>query len=263
MAGFILWRGTSLLDGVSPVAVFVTLGSVNRKTGDMDQAWILRTDVHPWHAARTGQDAAICGACRHRGPSKTRSCYVSVQHGPAAIYRAYLADETRPGPRLYPTKYGHDAARALAGRFLRIGAYGDPAAVPVWAWEPLFDRLAGWTGYTHQWRTCDRSYKRFLMASVDSQDERAEAQALGWRTFRVRLTAALLPGEIVCPASREAGHRLTCVQCRICSGHSGRNAGRDVAIYSHGQGEARFFRSAQAALMFHVEHSEDEANPIA
>lgn len=115
MAGFVLYRGTSLLDGVSPVAVIITGDSRNRKTGDMNQAWIIRTDVHPYHAVRTGQDDAICGNCRHRGVPAVRSCYVSVQHGPAGIYRAYHRGK-------YPTLVGDDASRALAGRFLRIGA---------------------------------------------------------------------------------------------------------------------------------------------
>lgn len=87
------------------------------------------------------------------------------------------------------------------------------------------------------------------MASVDTENEFEAARALGWRTFRVRLTSALMPGEIVCPASQEGGHKTTCIDCRICSGHAGANNRKSVAIYSHGQGTVRFFKSAQSAFL--------------
>lgn len=238
MSGFVMYEGVSRLDGVSPLALIVTLGSRNRKTGDIDQAWILRSDLNPIRAVLQRKDDAICGSCRHRTPG-ARSCYVNVFRAPNAIYEAYQAGKY---PRGYP--------RDLAGRFLRIGAYGDPAALPRFVWEPFFDYLQGWIGYTHQWRTCDRAYKTFLMASVDTEAERDEAIRAGWRTFRVRHTETrLLDGEIVCPASAEAGHRTTCDRCRLCSGATvGKGSTRSVAIYAHGQATVAFFRSAQAAL---------------
>lgn len=239
MAGIILYEGTSRLDGISPVALIITFDSTNRKTGPMDQAWILRTDVHPLLAINSGEDSAICGECRHRGPSRAeRSCYVIVSFAPAGIFRAYKRG-------LYP----RGAPVDLRGRNLRMGAYGDPAAIPIDVWEPLLDKLAGWTGYTHQWRTADRAFKRFLMASVDTEAECNEARADGWRTFRVRQTERLLPGEVVCPASAEAGHRTTCQRCRLCSGNAfGQGPAKTVAIYAHGQATAAFFRASQIPL---------------
>src|SRR5687767_830310 len=88
-SGFILYEGASKIDG-APIAVVITHDSVNRKTGPMDQSWILRTDIHPFHATRTGDDRSVCGDCRHRGADgRARSCYVTVQHGPAAVWRSY------------------------------------------------------------------------------------------------------------------------------------------------------------------------------
>ena len=237
MAGHVFYEGTSRIDGTSPVVLIVTLGSRNTKTGDMDQAWILRRDVHPLVAARNGQDVAICGDCRHR-ELNARSCYVNVQFAPAAIYRAYKAGA-----------YERGRVADLRGRFVRLGAYGDPAAIPLDVWEPMLDKLAGWTGYTHQWRTCSRAFKRFLMASVDTEAEFVEARSEGWRTFRVRQTPSLLDGEIVCPASREAGHRTTCERCRLCSGTAhGNGAAKSIAIYAHGQMASAFFRASQIPL---------------
>jgi len=243
--GFVLWEGPSKLDA-APLVVIVTTGATNRKTGPMDQSWILRRDIHPLAAIRCGKDRSICGTCRHR--QKPRSCYVTVQHGPAGIYRAYLRGKY---PKATDTT---DRIARMAGRFLRIGAYGDPLMVPIWVWRLLTPVLKGWTGYTHQWANTTLDplpYQQFLMASVETPEEHAQAQALGWRTFRVRGTLdGLLPGELVCPASAEAGHRLTCIECRICAGAQGARGQRSVAIYPHGPGKINFFRHAQEAISF-------------
>ena len=85
----------------------------------------------------------------------------------------------------------------------------------------LVAHARGWTGYTHQWREpyCDQRLRGLIMASADSVADRDAAQALGWRTFRVKSSnAPVLAGEIVCPASEEQGKRLTCEQCGACNG---------------------------------------------
>jgi hypothetical protein len=76
------------------------------------------------------------------------------------------------------------------------------------------------------------------MASVDSVDEALEAAALGWSTFRVKPKGdrGRLPGEAICPASAEAGKKVTCETCPIkCDGRpymSGLLTGR--VIQAHG-----------------------------
>jgi hypothetical protein len=97
---------------------------------------------------------------------------------------------------------------------------------------------AGWTGYTHQWRTCDPRWKGYLMASVETVADQAIARAAGWRTFRVG-TDPQSAREVVCPASAEAGYKTTCSHCRLCSGTTGRGAesgARDIVIAPHGGG---------------------------
>lgn len=238
MSGFIAYRGVSAFTS-TPIVVIVTQGSGNRKTGDMDQAWIIPAITHPFHATRTGEDAAVCSTCRHRGVDGKRSCYVTVQHGPAAIWRAFLNG-------VYPDADRAQMRSFLRGRFIRLGAYGDPAAAPFWLWRSLADASSGWTGYTHFWRDCDQRFRRLLMASVDTEDEHVEATGRGWRTFRVRQTSRLMPGEIVCPASEEGGKRTTCEKCRLCSGTTGK-ADCTIAILPHGP-KTTFYRSSNLAL---------------
>lgn len=226
----ILYEGPSLLDG-SPIVVVATGldgKSDNRKTGGMIQTWILRADVAPTEAVKDGRDEAICGRCPHRGDDAGggRSCYVNVGQAPLAVYRKFA----RGG---YPR--GDDAAGWASGRNVRVGSYGDPAAVPYGTWEAVTARCAAWTGYTHQWHRCDQRLQRICMASVDSVEDHLDARARGWRTFRIRgaATADRLAGEAVCPASGEAGHKLTCEQCLVCSGTHGRGTG-SVVLAVHG-----------------------------
>jgi hypothetical protein len=239
--GLVAYRGPSRLDGTSPILLAISYETTNYKTGDMAQAWVLRSDVPPTYAIRSGADRAICGDCVHRSGSEIgRSCYVIPWLGPLKVYDAIAR-------RSYMDIDPDGAARALAGRQLRITAYGDPAAVPFYVWRTLMVHLAGWTGYTHQWRTCDQRFSSILMASVESAGEVLEAQALGWRTFRTRLGSEdPLPNEIVCPASNEAGHRTTCSACGLCRGRARGNA-RSIVIAAHGNRVA-FFRDLKATV---------------
>ena len=56
--GFILGHGRSLIDGM-PIVVVATIKSRNTKTGDMVQTWILRQDMLPTDAVKTGADWSI------------------------------------------------------------------------------------------------------------------------------------------------------------------------------------------------------------
>jgi hypothetical protein len=232
MNGAIVWRGVSRLDRVTPIVLAVTgldSGSANSKTGRMAQTWILVDETHPTAAIHSGADRAICGNCYHRGSeTRKRSCYVSMATGAGSVGRTML----RGG---YETLSLEACSTLLAGRTLRLGAYGDPAAAPPEVWRKLLAHVDGHTGYTHQWREFSE-LRDVLMASVESEAEALAAQFLGWRTFRVRRVTAdgvapAMASEIVCPASEEGGHRVTCEQCQLCEGASKR--AKSIAIIDH------------------------------
>jgi hypothetical protein len=239
MAGKIIFEGVSEIEG-APIAVIATDGTRNQKTGDMLQTWIIRTDVPPHVAARDGRDVSICGTCIHRRqPDGSRSCYVAVHNAPLAVFKAYHAG-----------RYQRAAPRAVgAGQLVRIGSYGDPAAVPARVWRELLAESAGRTGYTHQWQHPDpkvrrnaRALRGLVMASADTPAEAETAARRGWRTFRVRQPSQpLLLRERICPASAEAGSRVQCATCRACDGAT---RGNRIAIIDHGPGHVSRSRAA-------------------
>ena len=229
----VVYEGPSLLDMSSEIVVVVTgLGkpSSNSKTGSMVQTYILRRDRHPSEAIKDGSDAAICGDCPLRlEGSERRVCYVR-QDGPASVWRAYQRGS-------YPNLSPYDVAQLVRDRPVRLGTYGDPRAVPPAIWAALVGD-ARTTGYTHQWRTTTPAAYPWLMASADSAEDAAHAQAAGWRTFRVRRASEpLLAREVACPASHEMGQRVTCEQCRLCDG---RIKAKNIAIIAHGPGGSAF-----------------------
>jgi hypothetical protein len=242
LASVILYRGPSMLDGKPIVMVATGLARSSRNTktgGDLIQTWILRDDVAPVDAIKSGADASICGDCPHRGAVVDgkvigRSCYVLVHNAPRSVWSAVHRG-------VYPTVEPDAGALLLAGRGVRLGAYGDPAAVPFAVWEQLLTHVSFVTGYTHQWRS-HPELSRYCMASCDSVGDRVHAKALGFRTFRVAARGeAAQEREIVCPASAEAGHKTSCDKCRACGGLTAK-AKVDVVIAAHGYGAKSFER---------------------
>ena len=224
--GAILWEGDSTIDG-KPIVLIATgleKSSRNTKTGAMIQTWILRSDLNPQEANVTGEDRSICGDCPHRGTVENgrnvgRSCYV-LMFAPISIYKAYVGG-----------RYAFGDHTSLAGLTIRLGSYGDPAAIPYEVWESLLKDSNRGSGYTHQWQSCDPRFRKYLMASVDTIAESETAQSAGWRTFRIGNTKQA--GEFLCPASAEAGKKLDCATCRACSGLSAPNRA-NVYIPAHG-----------------------------
>ena len=220
--GVVFWQGSSLIDGAPLVCVMTGLAasSANSKTGGMAQTYILRADMPPIDAIREGADTAICGNCPHRSVASggAGSCYVNVGQGPRSVYAAWQRGR-------YPEVAPVEAASLLhqTGRKLRMGAYGDPGAIPAGVWWVLTYPHGKYphTGYTHRWRDTGAGLRGLCMASVDSAAEAQEAQALGWSTFRVapKGDPLRMAGEARCPASAEAGKRVTCDGCpMLCDG---------------------------------------------
>lgn len=195
--------------------------SENGKTSGTVQSWILAKGEKPSEAVKSGKDKLICGDCPMRGDKgKNRGCYVVPFMGPNAVYAAadqYCGEVTK------------------SDLTLRFGSYGDPAMVPFRVIERLAKKFKNSLGYTHQWRDPRvKKYAKYLMASVESPEGKKQANETGFRTFRVMPAGAKLEAdEILCPASKEAGFKLTCAQCGLCNGNrTGRK--NNVAIYAHG-----------------------------
>ena len=251
--GYVIWEGPSKFDGAPLVAIAI-IHSKNSKTGDMVQTFILRADQSPLDALASGDDVSICGDCVHRPrapagarngrkgkPKRERTCYVNVGQSVMAIWKAYKRGR-------YPIDAAA-AAAACAGRMVRLGAYGDPAAVPVRIWHALLKRAAGHTGYTHAWHVrAGRALKSLAMASADSPQDLERARASGWRTFRVRAANEPLQArELVCPASAENDTGRTCSSCGACNGAARGPAQASVAIIVHGPAARAFERARSAA----------------
>jgi hypothetical protein len=253
-----------MMDGTELYLVFTgrpsrgQRGSANPKTGALIQSWIIRGDLLPRRAIESGEDSSVCGACRlrptiaralraearaRREPAGAPQCYVRADNAPRAVYRALQSGRYQRAETL------EEAAEWLRGHDVRLGSYGDPAAVSVATWRAILRHARPATGYSHQWNHADqvvranaRAIRDLCMASVDSAAERDRAQAQGWRTFRVidirRADQVLRAnGEAACPAARETGARLDCASCRQCAGTSAQGP-RGIAIFDHGLGAA-------------------------
>ncbi len=228
MNGLVLWEGASPVDGAPVVVVLTGLKhrSKNTKTGDMLQTWILRTDMPPHDAVRSGADRSICGDCPLAAGD---GCYVRTEQAPLGVWKAYHRGN-------YAQVSRAEAVRLVAGRNLRVGAYGDPAMAPR-LWADLTPGAVKRAGYTHQWRSAD--LQGVCMASVHTERERTEAKARGYRTFRTGESGPEA-GEIVCPATAEGGEKTTCDRCGLCDGSTGpADARKDIYAYLHGSGKAR------------------------
>jgi hypothetical protein len=222
----IIYNGPSLLDG-KPIVVVATYSNRNSKTGRVVQTYIIRADINPLEASKTGEDYSICGDCVMRGTptsdperkqAKGRRCYVNLGQGVLIVYKAFLRG-------VYQTGAARDMGR---GRFVRVGTYGDPGAVPSHVWDELLSEATTWTAYSHQsgWRP------DIAMQSADTYAQAWAHWRAGRRTFRVITGIEHLDKshEALCPASKEAGQRVQCTACKLCKGGT---AAKSIAIVEH------------------------------
>lgn len=273
--GVILWRGASAIDGTQIVLVAnrFAADSLNEKTGALIQTWIL-PDPHAAgievNGTRPGKITAwlkatgarsICGDCPHAwqlsaatGEYEKGACYVKEYQAPAAVIGGIYRDSFPIAGVDFPAAWITDLG---AGRDIRLGSYGDPAACPPEVIAAFIERAAMHTGYTHGWKSAFPAFKRnawrlrgVLMASCDSAADLHAARDAGFRCFYVVpygaiktradvKAGAIVPGAMACPASSEfeqvTGRKTSCAECGACSGASGKGARMpDVIIPDHG-----------------------------
>jgi hypothetical protein len=271
--GVIIFRGRSPVDG-APILVALQRSSSNRKTGEVLQTYILRSDVSPIDALRDGRDRSACGDCLHRPNKETgeRSCYVDLRSLQAvwnSINASVIMTTDKRGRRVESKRKRDESKNYIelseaaamlgvgerealrligAGESIRLGTYGDPAMMPAYLWRSLLIDANWNAGYTHQWREAwAAEHRAFLMASCDSAADVNLANASGWRTFTVvpndgqhrrragDLAAVVRAPVALCPASYQAGQKVTCSSCPIgCNGADGASPIRHVYIPAHG-----------------------------
>lgn len=225
MPGLILYEGKSRINN-EPVVVIATglfskKKSLNTKTGEMIQTWILLSEIDPIEALKIGSDKTICGDCKYR-PANSGICYVNVGQAPLNIWRSYKSNK-------YSKIKSFDV---FANSKVRFGSYGDPTAVPIELWQQIAQSCNNkYTGYTHQWlNENNQEYSKYCMASVDTPEEMLVARSMGWRTFRVTSKLEKFAYEFPCPATPDSKIKKTCSECMACNGTKDRNDTRGVPV---------------------------------
>lgn len=234
MLGFVMHEGPSLI-GKGDVAAIATLNSANEKTGNMVQVWIVPKEGGTLAAVQKGDNSAACGSCPLIGtPEQTkdgvkirnRVCYVNLGRLDSTVLKAYNNGRYPPYNRkLYE--------RWLRGRDIRLGAYGDPVALPDSLIEYLASVGSGYTGYSHQLFSIEREradrLAQLLMVSCHTPSQHNEALRRGWRPFTVIANGQHVPENAVeCPFYTRG---VQCDRCQLCQGAS--KKARPVFVRAH------------------------------
>lgn len=201
----IVYEGLSHLNS-EPIIAIATDGSKNRKTGDIIQIWIMHAEIAPNEAIKTGADEAVCGDCPRRW-YYGGNCYVLPFQAPLAIWKAY-----------HRGSYRHATPADFCDRKVRLGAYGDPAALPFDEINTLLGHATSVVGYTHQWRhhRFDPWWASMCHLSADTEQSVTRVHIAGAPTFRALKSGQdPLPHEVECKASAE---NKTCADCMLCGG---------------------------------------------
>ena len=147
---------------------------------------------------------------------------MNVGQSPNAVWRKYK-------------RGGYKWWNGTFNKPVRIGAYGDVAEIPDETLDTIrffirkYDQ--GHTCYTAQWRTRP-DLQDIAMASVHTFEGWAEANDLGWSTFRVAEKVGYYANhkEVICPT--EWNDSIQCDKCKLCCGNS--KGQRSIYIPAHG-----------------------------
>lgn len=237
MQSFILYHGPAAKPYKGVITVVVFMSESNPKTGPCIAVAILPGDgKRAMSDRKAGLDVSVCGVCPFRSLASggKGGCYVS-----AFALMGYAGSAAAAWKRADP--YAFPESTILP---MRLGAYGDPAAIPVDAFNRLMDWHGGscW-GYTHGWRhSAAQHLKGTCMASVETPEHQTQAVAKGWRVYRIvaSLQAIKATGLTEC----ESAKGVECIACGACSGDKARqDHGRAIVI--HGASRKRASASLQ------------------
>jgi len=222
----VLYKGISLLDNKTPIMVVMsgyTKDSANSKTGPLIQLYILPLNDKPSDTYRSGS-SAVCGTCKYNG---NNGCYVRWSHLTSMWNSARVQNPIDKSL----------AIELMKGLRVRVGAAGDPLAVPSDFWKDVLSSCDSFTGYTHQWsdKNLSSGYKGMFMASVDSHSEKILARARGWNTFQVLDGDEPLNKSTLCLATIPNktdlnGLPMSCASCMLCNG----KGNKSIHVQLHG-----------------------------
>lgn len=203
------------LDGIIYSFQFETS---NQKTGDLVQTymfpaeWVL-TDAK----ISTLSDEKVCFDCDH-SKGKKKTCYVRkgfAEMGLASKVRSFRKMGLENIP-YFNAEIEASILQAVKGRGVRFGTFGEPILLGEAFTAKIAEAADFHTGYTHQWHKNPWA-KNFFMASVESALVNKAAQSAGFRTFFVG-NPEDKKTFVNCPASKEAGRKATCDNCKLCMG---------------------------------------------
>jgi|TARA_R100000479_G_scaffold110386_1_gene55489 hypothetical protein len=224
-SSIVLYKGISLLDNKTNIMVVLsgyTKDSTNTKTGPLAQIYILSVDTLPVEAYKSGS-RAVCGSCRYNGGN---GCYVRWSH----LKSLWNSARTQNPISKELTK------ELLKGLRVRVGAAGDPLAVPADFWKDILSSCESYTGYTHQWlEPFAKQYNEMFMASVDTEQEKTKAFWKGWNTFQVLDNEDPESKSVQCLATIPDktdinGLPMSCASCMMCNG----KGAKAVHVQLHG-----------------------------
>ena len=205
--GYVLYEGISHL-GPDPIVVIVTglsVSTVNSKTGDLAQIWIMLRDIPPQDAGPKSK--SVCGNCAFRHDKKGGLCYVRLYEAPLSIFNAYHKDRYSRDPngiklvRNWIYHRGHTGYSESAIRFLNHKDLSSHA-------EFVGSRV---------------------MLSAKTAKEAKRLNAMGFKTFRpVNSLDELERFEDLCASDRLG---LTCDECMQCHGVKSKSS---HAVLVHG-----------------------------
>ncbi len=206
------------------VNVKYTFTSTNSKTGNMIQQWITPESWERDNRADkvdVKDSSEVCKDC-----PLMSTCYVKKG-------RALMGLKSSAKSKNYSVGCEKDNIEKFTDKFVRFGAFGEPVLAGQSATEQVVQVASSWTGYTHQWENPKYGWSsKYFMASVEDVEGKRKANALGFRTFRVGSSLEeMTDDEVLCPASKEAGRKVTCKDCKLCRG--GSNKAKNIFIIKH------------------------------
>lgn len=202
----------------------------NSKTGGLVQNFIFPIDwiTSDKHLSQLS-DSKICFDCEH-SQSKKGTCYVRKGQSNMGLWSKIrsLRNQGIDSIPYFSEQIENFLIEKLNGKGLRFGAYGEPILLGEDLVNKLTQSAKYWTGYTHQWHKNNWA-KNYFMASVETERLAEASHKLGFRSFFVGETNS--KNFVTCPASKEAGKKTTCENCKLCMGTQSK--AKSVTILKH------------------------------